>query len=89
MAGCVRPLDFTGAEQHLQRWREEGGCIRFAELSFTMSCPRDSSRTDESGRAFAGSQRQVQTFVNERTRELNRAISDALREYFVVPDSIH
>ena len=54
-----------------------------------MSCPRDPSRTDESGRAFAGSQRQVQTFVNERTRELNRAISDALREDLIVPDSIH
>jgi hypothetical protein len=31
-------------------------------------------RVDETGRAFKGSQRQVQTWVNERTAELNQSI---------------
>lgn len=44
-----------------------------------MPCPRDPSRTDITGRAYAGSQRQIQTYVNERTAELSRAVADALQ----------
>lgn len=40
-----------------------------------MPCPKDSSRTDLSGRAYAGSQRQIQTYVNEKTHALNAAIA--------------
>lgn len=46
-----------------------------------MPCPRDSSRTDSTGRAYAGSQRQIQTYVNERTSELSRAVAEALQPY--------
>jgi hypothetical protein len=35
-------------------------------------------RHDENGRAYAGSQRQTQTWVNERPDELNIRILDAL-----------
>lgn len=45
-----------------------------------MPCPKDTKRTDISGRAHAGSQRQIQTYVNERTSELNQKISDALSQ---------
>lgn len=44
-------------------------------------CPKDSSRTDSSGRAYAGSQRQIQTYVNERTQALNAAIAQSLSQY--------
>jgi len=39
-----------------------------------------SSRVDEFGRAFAGSQLQIQTYVNRRPKELEGAILDALPE---------
>jgi len=44
-----------------------------------MRWPRDPSRTDITGRAHAGSQRQIQTYVNERTSELCHAIAMALQ----------
>jgi hypothetical protein len=44
-----------------------------------MPCPRDPSRTDMTGRAYAGSQRQIQTYINERTSELSHAIAMALQ----------
>jgi hypothetical protein len=44
-----------------------------------MPCPRDPSRTDITGRAYAGSQRQIQTYVNERTSELSHAVGEALQ----------
>jgi hypothetical protein len=44
-----------------------------------MPCWRDPSRTDITGRAHAGSQRQIQTYVNERTSELCRAVALALQ----------
>lgn len=44
-----------------------------------MPCRKDAARCDATGRAFAGSQRQIQTYVNERTSELSRAVSDALQ----------
>jgi hypothetical protein len=46
-----------------------------------MPCPKDPSRTDAAGRAYAGSQRQIQTYVNERTSELSRAVVEALRPH--------
>lgn len=46
-----------------------------------MPCPKDSSRTDSRGRAYAGSQRQMQTFVNEKTAALNFAIAQSLSQY--------
>ena len=46
-----------------------------------MPCPKDSSRTDSSGRAHTGSQRQIQTYVNERTNTLNLAIAQSLSQY--------
>lgn len=46
-----------------------------------MPCPKDSSRTGSSGRAYAGSQRQIQTYVNERTQALNAAIAQSLSRY--------
>jgi hypothetical protein len=44
-----------------------------------MPCPGDPSRTDITGRAYAGSQRQIQTYVNERTSELSHAVGEALQ----------
>ena len=46
----------------------------------TMPCPRDPSRTDFTGRAYAGSQRQIQTYVNERTSELCQAVAQTLKQ---------
>ena len=46
-----------------------------------MPCPKDCSRTDSTGRAYAGSQRQIQTYVNERTRALNAAVAQSLSRY--------
>lgn len=46
-----------------------------------MPCPRNPSRTDITGRASAGSQRQIQTYVNERTSELSHAVVAALQQW--------
>ncbi len=46
-----------------------------------MPCPKDLSRTDSTGRAHAGSQRQIQTYVNERTNTLNSAVAQSLSQY--------
>ena len=46
-----------------------------------MPCPKDFSRVDSTGRAHAGSQRQIQTYVNEKTNALNSAIAQALPRY--------
>lgn len=46
-----------------------------------MPCPKDSSRTDSTGRAYAGSQRQIQTYVNEKPQALNTAIAQSLSQY--------
>jgi len=43
-----------------------------------MPCPKDSERVDNTGRAHAGSQRQIQACVNEGESELNQAIADTL-----------
>ncbi len=48
-----------------------------------MPCPRDPLRTDLTGRAYAGSQRQIQTYVNERTSELCQAVAASLQPYNV------
>jgi hypothetical protein len=39
-------------------------------------------RCDDTGRAFAGSQRQIQFYVNEQPSVLGQAISDALKTHF-------
>jgi hypothetical protein len=44
-----------------------------------MPCPRDPSRTDMTGRAYAGSQRQIQIYVHERISELSHAVGEALQ----------
>jgi len=46
-----------------------------------MPCPKDFSRVDSSGRAYAGSQRQIQIYVNEKTEALNVAIAQALTQH--------
>lgn len=47
-------------------------------------CPRDPSRIDSNGRAFAGSQRWIQYYVNERTEDLNNVIIETEKS---LPDS--
>src|SRR5712664_1394899 len=54
-----------------------------------MPCPRDSSRADSAGRAHAGSQRQIQTYVNEKTKVLNSAIAQSLSQYNHNERAIH
>jgi hypothetical protein len=46
-----------------------------------MPCPKDFLRVDSVGRARAGSQRQIQTYVNEAKQELNSAIAKSLAQY--------
>ena len=46
-----------------------------------MSRPKGSSRTDSTGRAYAGSQRQIQMFVNERAGALSAAVAQSLSQY--------
>jgi len=48
-----------------------------------MPCPKDYSRVDVTGRAYAGSQRQIQTYVNERHQKLGSAIAQSLSRYSV------
>ncbi len=48
-----------------------------------MPCPKDPLRTDAAGRAHAGSQRQIQTYVNERPSELCQAVAASLQPYNV------
>jgi len=54
-----------------------------------MPCLTDLSRTDSMGRAHAGSQRQIQTYVNERTHALNSAIAQSLSRYDLDEKDIH
>lgn len=44
-----------------------------------MPFPKDSMRSDATGLAYAGSQRQIQMYINWRTSELSAAVSDALQ----------
>jgi hypothetical protein len=53
-----------------------------------MPCPKDFSRTDSTGRAHAGSQRQIQTYVNERTSNFNSAIARSLSKYSLAANDI-
>src|SRR5438067_2271125 len=46
-----------------------------------MPCPKDVKRVDANGRAHAGSQKQIQTYVNDNEAELNDAIANALLAY--------
>jgi hypothetical protein len=54
-----------------------------------MACPKDFTRVDSSGRAHTGSQRQIQTYVNERTKVLNSAIAQAVSQYNLDEQDIH
>lgn len=54
-----------------------------------MPCPKDFSRVDSAGRAHAGSQRQIQTYVNERTQTLNSAVAQSLSQYNIDEQDIH
>src|SRR5271170_5970967 len=46
-----------------------------------MPCPKNSSRVDSTGRAHAGSQKQIQIYVNEKTQTLNSALAQSLSRY--------
>ncbi len=50
-----------------------------------MPCPKDESRVDSTGRAWAGSQRQIQTYVNERSEDSSRAMLLLMRGRDVTP----
>jgi len=54
-----------------------------------MPFPKESSRTDSTGRAYAGSQRQIQTYVNERVNALNSAVAQSLSQYNLDEKDIH
>lgn len=54
-----------------------------------MPCPKDFSRIDSKGRAHAGSQRQIQIYVNERTHTLNSAVAQSLSQYSLNENDIH
>jgi hypothetical protein len=54
-----------------------------------MPCPKDFSRTNLIGRAYAGSQRQIQTYVNERTEAFNSAVAQSLSHYNLNEKDIH
>jgi hypothetical protein len=47
------------------------------------------SRTDSTGRAYAGSQKQIQTYVNQRTQVLNSAVAQSLSRYDLDEKDIH
>jgi hypothetical protein len=48
-----------------------------------MPCPKDFNRVDPTGRARAGSQRHIQTYVNENTDALNSALALSLSRYAI------
>ena len=43
-----------------------------------MPCKQNPERVDDNGRARAGSQRQLQTYVNDRQDEFSRRVLDSL-----------
>ena len=53
-----------------------------------MPCPKNFSRIDSTGRAHAGSQRQIQMYVNEKTNALNSAVAQSLSRYAVTEKDI-
>jgi hypothetical protein len=53
-----------------------------------MPCPKDFSRIDSAGRAKAGSQKQIQIYVNEKTGALNSAVAQSLSAYGLDEKSI-
>lgn len=46
-----------------------------------MPCPKNFSRVGSTGRAHAGSQKQIQIYVNEKTHTLNSALAQSLSRY--------
>jgi hypothetical protein len=49
----------------------------------------DVSRTDSRGRAYAGSQKQIQTYINDRSQAINSAIARSLSRYGLDEKDIH
>jgi len=54
-----------------------------------MPSYKDPSRVDSMGRAYKGSQKQIQTYVNERRNALSSAIAQALSPYDLDEKTIH
>ena len=54
-----------------------------------MPCSKDFSRVDSTGRAKAGSQRLIQTCVNERTQAFNSAVAKSLSQHSLDENDIH
>ncbi len=54
-----------------------------------MPCPKDFSRVDSTGRAHAGSQKQIQTYVNTREHALNSAVAQSLSRYGLDENGTH
>jgi hypothetical protein len=51
--------------------------------------PKNGSRVDELGRAFAGSQLQIQIYVNRRQEELSQAVTNALPSLASLSTQLH
>lgn len=54
-----------------------------------MPCPKDPLRVGSMGRAHKGSQKQIQTYVNEKRNALCSAIAQALSRYALDEKTIH
>ena len=48
------------------------------DSNWGLKCHKDRTRVDAAGRAFAGSQRQIQTYVNEHTTKVSDAVRRSL-----------
>ncbi len=55
----------------------------------SMPCPKNFSRIDSTGRAHAGSQRQMQMYVNEKTHALSSVVAQSLSQYDLGAKDIH
>ncbi|MGH9482018.1 MAG: hypothetical protein ACRD1L_07975, partial [Terriglobales bacterium] len=53
-----------------------------------MPCPKAKTRVDAAGRAYKGSQQQIQSCVNFETARFNAAVADALKLPTIQRDSI-
>jgi len=54
-----------------------------------MPCPKDFSRIDSTGRVKAGSQKQIQIYVNEKRQAFNSVVAQSLPEYGLDENAIH
>jgi hypothetical protein len=76
VAVLIAYASYLPSSWFLHEWRHN----RSSEATI-MPCPKDFSRVDSTGRAYAGSQRQIQTYLNEKTSKLNSAIAHAFSQY--------